>query len=157
MVVLLPSWGKNKCRALGTDALLMISINNNVVHSRVPYMMNDAWLVLTHWGRVTHICVSNPTIIASDNGLSPSRRQAIIWTNVVILLIRPIGTNFSEILIEIHIFSFKKMHFKWSSGKWQPFCPGLNVLTWTHLVQEPTRCGSRYIPDISVNVRDNNY
>ena len=27
------------------------------------------------------ICVSNRTIIVSDNGLSPGRRQAIIWTN----------------------------------------------------------------------------
>ena len=61
---------------------------------------------LTHWGQVTHISVSDLTIIGSDNGLSPSRRQAIIWTNVGILLMRPIGTNFSEILIEIHIFSF---------------------------------------------------
>ena len=36
---------------------------------------------LTHWGRVAHICVSKLTIIGSDNGLSPGRRQAIIWTN----------------------------------------------------------------------------
>ena len=34
--------------------------------------------VLTHWGRVTHICVAKITIIVSDNGLSPERRQAII-------------------------------------------------------------------------------
>ena len=34
--------------------------------------------LLTHWGRVTHICVSKLIIIGSDNGLSPSRRQAII-------------------------------------------------------------------------------
>ena len=33
--------------------------------------------VLTHWGRVTHICVSKLTIIGSDNGLSPGGRQAI--------------------------------------------------------------------------------
>ena len=33
---------------------------------------------LTQWGRVTHICVSNQTIIGFDNGLSPGRRQAII-------------------------------------------------------------------------------
>ena len=43
--------------------------------------------LLTHWGRVTHICVSNLTIIGSDNGLSTGRRQAIIWTNAGILLI----------------------------------------------------------------------
>ena len=47
--------------------------------------------VLTHWGRVTHICVGKLTIIGSDNGLSPCRRQAVIWTNAGILLIRPLG------------------------------------------------------------------
>ena len=61
---------------------------------------------LTHWGRVTHICVNKLTTIVSDNGLSPDRRQAIIWTNAGLLLIGPLGTNFSEILIEILTFSF---------------------------------------------------
>ena len=83
---------------------------------------------LTHWGRVTHICVSKLTIIGSDNVLSPGRRQAIIWTNAGILLIGPLRTNLSEIFIEIYTFSFKKMHFKMTSGKWQPFCLGPNVL-----------------------------
>ena len=77
----------------------------------------DSYGLLTHWGRVTHICVSKLTIIASDNGLSPGRRQAIIWTNDGILLIGTLGTNFNEILIEIHTFSFKKMYLKMSSGK----------------------------------------
>ena len=62
--------------------------------------------------------------IGSDNGLAPNRRQAIIWTNAGILLIGPLGTNFSEILPEIHIFSSKNMHLKMSSGKWRPFCSG---------------------------------
>ena len=60
------------------------------------------YLLLTHWGRVTHICVSKLTIIGSDNGLSPGRRQAIIWTNAGILLL--------------------------STAKWRPSCLGLNVL-----------------------------
>ena len=77
---------------------------------------------------MTHICVGKLTIIGSDNGLSSGRRQAIIWTNAGILLIGPLGTNFNEILIEIHAFSFKKMHLKMSSAKWRPFCLGLNVL-----------------------------
>ena len=55
--------------------------------------------MLTHWGRVMHICVGKLTIIASDNGLSPERRQAIIWTNAGLLLIGPLRTNLSEILI----------------------------------------------------------
>ena len=84
--------------------------------------------------RVTHICVSKLTIIGSENGLSPDRRQAIIWTNDGLLLIGPLGTNFSEILIEILPFSFKKMRLKMSSGKWRPFCLGLNVLTHWGLV-----------------------
>ena len=78
---------------------------------------------------MTHICVSKPSIIGSDNGLSPDRRQAIIWTNAGILLIRTLGTNFNEILFEIHIFSFKNIHLKMSSAKWRPFYLGLNVLT----------------------------
>ena len=87
------------------------------------------WHPLTHWGRVTHICVSELSIIGSDNGLSPGRRQAIICTSGGILLIRTSGTNFSEILSEVHTFSFKKMLLNMSSGKWRPFCLGLNMLT----------------------------
>ena len=88
--------------------------------------------VLTLWGRVTHICISKLTIIGSDNGLSPGRRQAIIWTNDGILLIRTFQKHFSEIVSEIHAFSFMKMHFKMSSGKWLPSCLGLNVLMVIH-------------------------
>ena len=97
------------------------------------------WNVLTHWGRVTHICVGDLTIIGSDDGLSPVRRQAIIWTNAGILLIEPLGTNFNEILVEIHTFSFKKMHLKMSSGKWRSFCLGLNVLTRISRLRNFTR------------------
>ena len=86
--------------------------------------------ILTHWGRVTHICISKLTIIGSDNGLPPNRRQAVIGTNAGILLIRTLGTNFSEILGEIHSFSFKEMHFKMSSAKRRLFSLGLNELSW---------------------------
>ena len=94
------------------------------------YLLGHTVCRLTHWGRVTHICVGNLTIIGLDNGLSPGRRQAITWTNVGILLIGPLGTNFSEMLIKIHTFSFKKIRLKISSGKWRPFCLSLNVLTY---------------------------
>ena len=52
---------------------------------------------------------------------SVKESQAIIWPNAGILLIGPLGTDFSEILIVIQIFSFKKMHLKVSSAKWRPF------------------------------------
>ena len=64
------------------------------------------WPIEAEW----RIYVSvNYIIIGSDNGLSPGQCQAIIWTNAGILSNRPSGTNFSEILIEIHTFSFKNI------------------------------------------------
>ena len=47
-------------------------------------------LSLTHWGRLTHICVSKFTVIGLDDGLSPGRNQSIIWTNAGVLLIEPL-------------------------------------------------------------------
>ena len=85
-------------------------------------------VLLTHWGRVTHIYVSNLPIIGSNNALSPGRRQAIIWTNAGISLIRTLGTNFSQFLNAIHALSFKRMHLKMSSAKWCLFRLGLNEL-----------------------------
>ena len=85
--------------------------------------------LLTHWGQVTHLCVNKLTSIASDNGLPPERRQAIIWNSAGILLIGPLGTNFSEILIKIHTFSFKKMHLKMSSANWRLSFLSLKELT----------------------------
>ena len=84
---------------------------------------------LTHWGRVTYICVRELTNIGSDNGLSPGRRRAIIWINAGVLLIGPLGTNFNKIWVEIQTSSFIKMRLKVSSAKWRPFCLCLNVLS----------------------------
>ena len=83
---------------------------------------------LTHWGRVTNICISKLTIIGSDNGLVLARWQAIIWTNAGILFTEPLGTNFSGISIKFHTFSFRNMYLKKSSGKWRPFCLGQVLL-----------------------------
>ena len=100
----------------------------SVLHVGLIFHRFSTVEVFTHWGRATHICVGNLTIIGLDNGLSHGRRQAIIWTNARIFLIGPLGTNFSEILIEILIFSFKKICLKVSSAKWRPFCLRINVL-----------------------------
>ena len=62
--------------------------------------------------------------IGSDNGLSPDRRQAIIWTNAKILLTGPLGTNCSEIRMKKHFFinenAFKTFFWEmaaiWSKG-----------------------------------------
>ena len=100
--------------------------------SKSDSIMISASIHLTHWVRVTHICVGKltiiVTIIGTDNGLSPEGRQAIICTNAGILLIGPLGTNFSEILIQIQTFSLKKICLKMSSAKCCSFHLGLNVL-----------------------------
>ena len=101
----------------------------------------------THWGRMTHICVDNLTITGSDYGLSPARHQAILWTNAGILLIGPLGTKFSEVLIKIHTFSFKKMHLKMLSGKWQPFFLASMCLCsrFCHLFTPAGTCGKKML------------
>ena len=77
--------------------------------------------------KILDIRVHKFTIIGSNNGSSPGRRQAIIWTIVEILLIGLLGTSFSEIFIEIYKFSFKKTQLQMSSGKRRPLSFGLNM------------------------------
>ena len=65
-----------------------------------------------------HLCVSKLTNIGSDNGLLTGRHQAITWTDVGIVFIGPLQTNFDESWIKIHTFSFKNIHLKvgWKMG-----------------------------------------
>ena len=107
--------------------LILISLKFIPTSPIVNKSVDDS-LVLNRWQAIIWTSGGKLTIIGLDNGLSPGRRQAIIRTNVGILLIGSQGTNFNEILIEIHISLFKKIHLKMSSGKWQPFCLSLNVL-----------------------------
>ena len=99
------------------------------------YVMS--WLLLTHWAQVRYICVGNLTTVGSDNGLSPGRRQAIFWTNVVILLIGTLGRNFSEISIQIHTLSLKNnayenIVFKMAAILSRPQCVKLVVRIRCH-------------------------
>ena len=56
-------------------------------------------------------------IIGSGNGRSLICCQAITWTNVSLLSLALLGTNFSEIQIGILPFSLKKTHLKRLSAK----------------------------------------
>ena len=68
----------------------------------------DFCVELTHWGRVTQIYVSIFTIIGSDIGLPPIRRQTIIWTNAVILLIRTLIRNKFQWNLNPNSYIFKQ-------------------------------------------------
>ena len=123
-------WGKFHPLDQSLTTIILVDTNmlcgklQNNYTNEVPIMDQHYFtkFQLTHWGWAMHICVSKPTIIGSDNGLSPEQCKAIIWTNAGMLLIWPLGTNSSEILIGNQTFSFKKMHLKVLSAKWRPFC-----------------------------------
>ena len=97
------------------------------------------------WRNTCHVpcpnltCVGKLTTIGSDNGLSPGQRQAIIRTIAGTLLIGPLGTNFSDILIRIQTFSFKKMHLKMWSAKWRPFVSA-PICWWKIIVCKVGEC-----------------
>ena len=96
-------------------AVCAVQVKNYRITNRKPiFTKADHYIKLIEAG--WRIYVSNQNITASDNGLLPGWRQAISWTNAVILLIRTLGANFSELLSEIHTFSFEKMYLKKSSG-----------------------------------------
>ena len=92
---------------------------------------------------MTHIYVCKLTIIGSDNGLSPERRQAIIWTNAGILLIWTIGNKLQWNFDRNSKISLKKRHLKMSSAKWRLFCLGLNVLSYRN-DNQPTWTASHH-------------
>ena len=85
-----------------------------------------------------HICVSKLTIIGSNNGLAPGRRQAIIWTNVGILLIWTLETNFSEIFIDIHTFSFCLGHHVLKSH----YSMAVSITVWHTVIQSNVKHSS---------------
>ena len=85
--------------------------------------------VLTHWSRVTHICVGNLTIIGSDNGLAPGRNSYIfIQENVF----RNVVCEMAAILYRSHYVNIphtlphhqqRRMHQKQTpETKWPTIC-----------------------------------
>ena len=118
MLVKVIAW----CRQATKQAIIRTNVYQDFCHHMA--LMHS--IELTHWGRVTHLCVSKPTRIASHSGLSPGRRQAIIWNEAGILLIEHLGINFSDISIEIQTFALKKIRLKMASAKCRPYCLGIN-------------------------------
>ena len=87
---------------------LLCSLKHPSSYPVFPYAIDTvSFIVWWNGPGVSQICVSKLNIVDSDNGLSPGRHQAIIWTNAEILSIRNLRTNLTEILCEIHAFSFK--------------------------------------------------
>ena len=66
----------------------------------------------THRGQVTHICGSKLSIVRSDNGLSPGRRQAIAWTNAGMLLVESLEQTSVKSYSEFTHFNSRKCIWK---------------------------------------------
>ena len=126
-----------------TKIIYISEISGCIEHPRQSSQDNmGAWHVTWKWHQVTFLEIQLAAAMSLNadtedmfddqshhkNVSNVCMRQAIIWTNAGILLIEPLKTNFSEILIEIYIFSTTKMHLKLSSEFLWPFCLGLNVL-----------------------------
>ena len=67
-------------------------------------LVTDAW---------PSICVYKLTMIGSDNGMSPGRRQAIIWTNAGILLIGPLGKTPVKSFFNQNLYIFIEENIVW--------------------------------------------
>ena len=86
-------------------------------------LLYSGWLLNSSPPRAAYMCQWIKSALIQIMA-SPIRHQAIISTNAGLLSIRPLGTNFSQILIKIQNLLFMKMHLKISSAEWRPFCPG---------------------------------
>ena len=77
----------------------------------------------THQGRLTHIHAHvNEATIDLDNGSAPPQHQAIIWTNTILLSVRPLGSNFRNTTDFIHLNWLENMVWNMVSILFRPYC-----------------------------------
>ena len=111
---------------------------------------------VTNWGQDTHICVIIQTIIDSDNGLSPVRRQAIIRTNAGLLSVWSLRTYFSD------IFFYQNTTFWRRYFQMHIVCKMLTILSRSQCVPNATNIHNRNChllscsPDASILIRCTN-
>ena len=138
-VVLIDNGRVNQSKAAEwADALVQVKTTKFGTNVGLNMLLNisSRYFGGLFWSRQLRGLPSSDGYFFLDNDLSPDRCQAIIWNNAGILLIGPLGTKFNEILILIHTFLFKKIHLKMLSGKWRPFCLGLNVCPYMIVVTD---------------------
>ena len=84
---------------IGTESTMSDcpSVSETTLENMGKYV---TWIQLPHLPLVPLYVSVNRDSIGSDNGLSPERRQAIIWTNAVLLSIGPLKTNGGVIRIQ---------------------------------------------------------
>ena len=144
---------KSSCRYLSAASLYLMAFSHTSSNDGATRIMwiqdHEALLLSKHvnsFAPSAEYASVNRVNIGSDNVLSPYRRQSIIWTNTVLLLIGPLGTNFSENWIKIQKLSVTKRHLGISSAKWRPFRPGGWVNWSTKIDVSCNRCTTGHLP-----------
>ena len=101
---------------------------------------NSLLLILTHWGRVTHICVGEQTIIGSDNGFNwqvPSHYLNQCWNIVIWILGNKLQSNLNRNLyIFIQENAFENAVWKMVATLSRPQC--VNSL-WSNTITAPVQ------------------
>ena len=123
----IPAWDKTKLRTkVRTDRFSETHLSNLGHAGQIPVNLgqtnfNETQMSDIYWHADSPLDLGQNPVLTLLVKRPAGLHQAIIWTNAGILLIWPLATNFSEILIEINTFSLKKRHLKMSSEKWRPF------------------------------------
>ena len=100
----------------------LLNCNSTIYAFQANLWLNGTPLSIqnTHWGRVTHICVSRLTIIDSYNGLSPPGAKPLSEQMLEYCWLGPWEIQWN--LIEIYTFSFMKIHWKMAVTLTRPHC-----------------------------------
>ena len=112
--------------------------------------ITDYWTVLYYWylrAWINHelFWIPRTLLMFPSFVQSPWLQAMTIQTGISLGMCpanerRRYWINFSEILIKIDSFSFKKMHLKMSSAKWRPFCLSLNMTKLHWLLHHHSQC-----------------
>ena len=98
------------------------------VFSLLDHQLYPATDSLTHWGRMTHICVSKLTIIGSDNWY---RLAGVKRLSEPMLGYYQLDRS-KQTSVNSCIFQFRKLHLQLSSGNWRPFFSASMCYLYAH-------------------------
>ena len=120
-------------------------------HATMCYYIEAGWRMQNH--------MRLGTILGYDNGFVPVQRQAIIWTSIDLLSIRPWGTNFNEISIKFKSFHSRKLiwrHHMETFSALLPVCARKPPVTGGFPSQRPVTRSFDVFFDLRLNKRLNN-
>ena len=102
-------------------------ISSHLISSHLisSYLISSHLILSCHWSHLisSHLILSY-LVIDSYNGMSPVRRQGIVWTNAELLSIGPLGTNFGQVV------KFKYFHSRKYIWKYRQKNVGHFVSVW---------------------------